>query len=90
MDLGGSGETASETLVVGIESMHVGFPWGCVMAAEAKPKLGGVKRWLQKRRESWRQAGDMGGRASAARRTDTANAEKRRPDPRDPGSFSGL
>jgi hypothetical protein len=49
------------------------------MAAEAKPKLGAFKRWLQKRRESWRRAGDMGHRADAARRTDNANAEKRRP-----------
>jgi hypothetical protein len=47
--LGGSGETASETLVMGVASVHPNPP-GVVMAEKKEPKQG----WAGRRREKKR------------------------------------
>jgi hypothetical protein len=60
------------------------------MSDDAKRQAGPLRRWLQKVRQSWRRAGDMGDRASATRRADYTQADRRGP-PRtgDPGQFGG-
>jgi hypothetical protein len=60
------------------------------MSTEAKREPGPLRRWLQKLRESWRRAGDMGDRAGATRRADKAAAERHgSAGSRDPGTFGG-
>jgi hypothetical protein len=46
------------------------------MAAEAKRQPGLLSRWLQKVRESWRQAGAVSDRMNAAHRANEANTDK--------------
>jgi hypothetical protein len=61
------------------------------MAAEAKREPGPLRQWLQKLRESWRRAGDMGDRAAATRRDDYQKAERHGgPRSGDPGAGTGT
>ena len=60
------------------------------MAAEAKRQPRLLRRWLQKLRESWRQAGAVSDRARAARRAHDAKADRHGAGRSgDPGPFSG-
>ena len=60
------------------------------MAAEGKREHGPLKRRLLKLRQSWRRPGEMGDRAGASRRADTADADRYgSPGSRDPGTHSG-
>ena len=86
-----STDTASKPLQAGVGSAYPSLEGVCAMAAETKREPGPLKRRLQKLRASWRRAGDMQGRAGAARRADHA---KQRPgsggdSPGSLGSWTG-
>ena len=56
------------------------------MAEQHESKRHKVAAWVDRRRQSWRKAGEMGSRAGAARRDDATRADKNHPHRGDTGS----
>ncbi len=59
------------------------------MADKQETKRHKVAAWIDRRRQSWRKAGEMGSRAGAARRDDATRADKNHPQGGDGGAGLG-
>ena len=59
------------------------------MAEKQESKRHKLAAWVDRRRQSWRKAGDMGSRQAAARRDDARRADTQHPHRGDGGAGLG-